>query len=103
MPYPGMNVIDVTRHGLDRLQVRRHQTFAHHAPVAEVCGEPKAGVMLEPEGQPPGIEQTAAAMCLQHHRTGHLLKTIQQRRKKIVLFLIRPAVAASDQVDLQRQ
>ena len=49
MPNPGMNVIDVTRHGLDRLQVRRHQAFAHHAPVAEVCREPQAGVLLELE------------------------------------------------------
>ena len=103
MPNPGMNVIDVSCHGLDRLQVRRHQAFAHRAPVAEIGGEAQAGVLLEPEGQPPGIEQTAASMRLQHHRTGHLLKAIQHRRKKIVLFRVCPAVAAGDQVDLQRQ
>ena len=41
-------------------------------------------------------------MCLQHHGTGQLLEAIQNRRKEVVLLLIRPAIAASDQVDLQR-
>ena len=40
-------------------------------------------------------------MCLQHHGTGQLLEAIQNRCKEVVLRLIRPAIAAGDQVDLQ--
>ena len=101
MANPGMNVIDPFSHHLDRNQIGRHQSFGDATPMAQVCREPQPRMTLEPDRYLPGIEQTAAAVGLHHHRTGLSLGVIKNRLQKSMLLGLRPTVAARDQIDLE--
>ena len=71
--------------------------------MADISGEPQAGVGIEDVFDGPGIEQAAAAVCFQTHRHWSVAEQLQAALEKAVLLGQWPAVAARDQVDAQRR
>ena len=71
--------------------------------MAQISGEPQAGVGLEDVFDGPGIEQAAAAVRFQTHRQRSVAEQLQAALEKAVLLCHRPAVAARDQVDAERR
>ena len=71
MTNAGVNVVHMVGHGLDWFELRAHQPFGDHAPMAYIGGEPQGWMGLEDFFYGPGIEQAAAAVRFQTHRYSH--------------------------------
>ena len=102
MTHPRVNVVNPSGHGLHRWQIRGHQPLGNTTPMAQVSREPHPGMTLQPQRHGPGVGQAAAAMGFQHHGTGNGVDAIEYVLEKTMLCGLRPAVAADDQIDLER-
>ena len=102
MTDPCMDVVDPPCHGLHRLEIGRHQPLGNTTPMAQVCREPHPWMSLQPHRHLPGVRQAPAAMGLQHHGAGHGIDAVENSPEKTMLDVLRPAVTANDQIDLER-
>ena len=98
----GMDVINPSCHRLNGGQFGRHQPFRYRTPVTQIRCEPKPWMAGQPGRHAPGVEQRTTAMRLERHRNGTGIDLIQNAVKKAMLLDLIPAVAASDQSDLER-